>query len=957
MTPTLSPTMRWIARCTLVLISFVWYSPYVHACFDGMTKVPAQNRIENYYPLGAELESIRETLRLHAQALAEYQRAIKHPSPNATILPELKLEKLDLIKRLDQEVQDEIAANLEHLQSKKLPEKITERQRHTQTQYQQQMSKLFSILETLQEETNDLTVEMQQLQLKNALSLLSHPLSKPHESLSNNYDFNAPAARNLLSTQAQITSLLGTDSAQYLSTNSATAISTAIHSKVLELGTDPLTLYNWVHDTVRWIPSYGVMQGADYTLQAEQGNAFDTASLLISLLRAAGHEARYKYGIVHAPIEQMRNWIGNVKNADAVGNLLSQGGIPHTQVSYGGAIEEIRFEHVWVEVKSDNNWLPLDPSFKQYSYTEGMDLESAVSFDAQGLLTRLQNSSTSNETEGWVQGVDANLINTELTNYQTQLKSYLTNSAPNATLGEVLGQQVIQSSTAIRLQDAAPAYDVKLSAVVDQLPETLFYRFHFQVGSAVSFDFGASYQWGSQHFELNELTPNLVGKDIALSFRPATPADEATLESYLPDTITSVEDLPNTLPAGSINMIGELTVDGQVIYSTPEVTLGESLKTRIGYSAPYYSLRHAENTITAGQYQAIGIDMQGVSPQQLEALQAKLEETQAKLEANNTQSLTKHDVVGNILQAGIQGYMAMTYATDRIAAQAANVVYYRQPGFGTFSTEMSVSYLLLGVPKDVRFTGVVMDVDQLQNNVEEKQNCYEGWLAFNRASGMRSSAYEHQIPEQLFSTETEQAEGVSTAKALAIAMAQGQRIYTLTSANASQLNNITIDDGSRSAIQQALVQGLEVTVHQSPITVNGWTGSGYSIIDPEYGVGVYHISGGMSGGWVSSDPIKILDWIGIVSEGFVGIFGQAFSKAIVELKGVIEKIITYISLITNCDQLHATAAISSIAFVASGLTSIVGVYTLINPFLGLFMAIFSAAIMKSLTDGWTASCR
>lgn len=88
-------------------------------------------------------------------------------------------------------------------------------------------------------------------------------------------------------------------------------------------------------------------------------------------------------------------------------------------------------------------------------------------------------------------------------------------------------------------------------------------------------------------------------------------------------------------------------------------------------------------------------------------------------------------------------------------------------------------------------------------------------------------------------------EGVSTAKALAIAMAQGQRIYTLTSANASQLNNITIDDGSRSAIQQALVQGLEVTVHQSPINVNGWQGSGYSVIDPETGVGAYQISGGM----------------------------------------------------------------------------------------------------------------
>tara|TARA_R110001599_G_scaffold233082_1_gene432253 strand:- start:546 stop:3497 length:2952 start_codon:yes stop_codon:yes gene_type:complete len=958
MTPTFNPTMRWIARCILILISFVWYSPYVHASIERITQTPAKNRIENYYPLGAELEALRKTLRLHVQALEAYQQASKHPAQNVSILPELKLEKLNHIKHLDQEVQDEMAANLVHLQSKKLPEKIIERQRHTQAQYQQHMSELFQILETLNVKQDAIALEAQQVQLNKALALLSHPLWKPHESLSNNYDFNAPSARNLLSTQAQINSLLGADSAQYLSTDSGTAISAAIQAKVAELGNDPLALYNWVHDTVRWIPSYGVMQGADYTLQTEQGNAFDTASLLISLLRAAGHEARYKYGIVHAPIEQMRNWIGNVKNADAVGNLLSQGGIPHTQVSYGGAIEEIRFEHVWVEVKDDTNWLPLDPSFKQYTYTEGMDLESAVSFDAQGLLTQLQNSSTSNETEGWVQGVDANLINTELANYQTQLESYLTNNAPNATLGEVLGQQEIQTSAAIRLQDAAPAYDVKLSAVVDQLPESLFYRFHFQVGSAVSFDYGASFQWGSQHFELNELTPNLVGKDIALSFRPATPADEATLESYLPDTITSVEDLPNTLPAGSINMIGELTVDGQVIYSTPEVTLGESLKVRLGYSAPYYSLRYAENTLIAGQYQAIGIDMQGVSPQQLEALQAKLEDTQTKLEASNTQSLTKHDVVGNILQAGIQGYMAMTYATDRIAAQAANVAYYRQPGFGTFSTEMSVSYLLLGVPKDVRFTGVVMDVDQLQNNVEEKQNCYEGWLAFNRASGMRSSAYEHQIPEQLFSTETEQAEGVSTAKALAIAMAQGQRIYTLTSANASQLNFITLDEGARSEIQQALVQGLEVTVHQSPITVNGWQGSGYSVLDPETGVGAYQISGGASGGAVTDTNDSKIDLVGVT--GYLEKISEKLNNGLAriagKLLGELNKIKDAIDIAENCSSNEAIALI--VGYAGLGVMWSIGVAAFaLFPLVAFFIGMLGVFILGNLLAADIENCK
>jgi len=62
-------------------------------------------------------------------------------------------------------------------------------------------------------------------------------------------------------------------------------------------------------------------------------------------------------------------------------------------------------------------------------------------------------------------------------------------------------------------------------------------------------------------------------KDIALSFRPATQADEDAIESYLPDVIESVDDLPSSLPAGTIHMIGELTIDGQVVHSTPEVTL------------------------------------------------------------------------------------------------------------------------------------------------------------------------------------------------------------------------------------------------------------------------------------------------------------------------------------------------------------------------------------------------
>ena len=421
--------------------------------------------------------------------------------------------------------------------------------------------------------------------------------------------------------------------------------------------------------------------------------------------------------------------------------------------------------------------------------------------------------------------------------------------------------------------------------------------------------------------------------------------------------INGPEDLPDTLPASSINMVGELTIDGQVVHSTGSMTLGAALKTRLGFQPPQGSYQFSENDLDAGQYQAIGIDMQGVSPTQLESLQSKLENTQTQIEADNTDGLTKHDVAGDLLQGGIQGYLAMTYATNRIAAQSAGVSYYRQPSYGTFSTALTVAYNLGGTPALVTFSGVVMDVDRVGTNVEEKSNCYEGYVAFNRSAGMRNSAYEHQIPEQLFSTDTEQAEGVSTAKALSLAMAQGQRIYSLTSANASVLSSITIDDAARAEIQNALNAGLEVTVHEAPITVSGWQGSGYSILDTEYGVGIYQITGGVSGGVFSGDSIdELLGWVTMVTEELLAVLGNAFLKAIVSLKASIERMQAYISIITNCDSMSSVAAIASISLVTEGLLILVAAAFAVNIFIGIIVAVYAGYLLNLMVSDAVARC-
>ena len=79
----------------------------------------------------------------------------------------------------------------------------------------------------------------------------------------------------------------------------------AIRAKAAELNHEPLAIYHWVRNHIEFIPSYGSIQGADYTLQHGKGNAFDTASLLIALLRASNIPARYAFGTVQIPADKV----------------------------------------------------------------------------------------------------------------------------------------------------------------------------------------------------------------------------------------------------------------------------------------------------------------------------------------------------------------------------------------------------------------------------------------------------------------------------------------------------------------------------------------------------------------------------------------------------------------------------------------------------------------------------
>ena len=151
-----------------------------------------------------------------------------------------------------------------------------------------------------------------------------------------------------------------------------------------------------------------------------------------------------------------------------------------------------------------------------------------------------------------------------------------------------------------------------------------------------------------------------------------------------------------------------------------------------------------------------------------------------------------------------------------------------------------------------------MDVDRLFDHVEAKNADKQRRLTYILQIGMRASALENLLPEKLLADQSKpvedssQPQGVSAVKAIAIASSQGQKIYTLNQTNQSIhetiLANLQMAAEGKQEISNALAIGKEVTLHLNKITVSGWQGSGYIILDPDTGAGAYKIGGGANGG-------------------------------------------------------------------------------------------------------------
>lgn len=186
----------------------------------------------------------------------------------------------------------------------------------------------------------------------------------------------------------------------------------------------------------------------------------------------------------------------------------------------------------------------------------------------------------------------------------------------------------------------------------------------------------------------------------------------------------------------------------------------------------------------------------------------------------------------------------------RLSQSTANAIDLPGLSYGLFHAVVA-PMKTFGVVMSVSFPGVMMDIGHLRHLRVAKDNDAQAWINYNRMRGQQQSVLEAAVPERFFTdpASTIKPEGVSTVKALAVAAALGQKIFTITAANAATvLPQLQHSASVMDEIRNAVVTGKEVTISEKPVTVVGWTGAGYAIIDPATGAGAYLIEGGANGG-------------------------------------------------------------------------------------------------------------
>ncbi len=623
--------------------------------------------------------------------------------------------------------------------------------------------------------------------------------------------------------------LTGANNPAYLAETDEITLTQTIKDKATELNHDPVKIYHWVRNNIEWQPTWGAIQDAELTLSAKRGNAMDIASLTIALLRASKIPARYVHGSIDVSAEKFKNWAGGFDNVTAAANYASSGDIPVTTIVSGGQISKIRLEHIWVEAAIDyfpsrgaknkdaDSWIAMDPSYKQYTYQQGLDVVQISGIDAEQLAQSFIDSGTVNETEGWITGFDASVLQSAQSEAQQKLQDHITNNLIDPTVRDVIGGR----KTIIKEYPTIPSSlpnKIKVSGSrYDKLPKALQHQVTLEI-----FNSNINQVLGSPSISYSLPLSQISQKRLGITYVPATSSDETTIQTF-------IESDASALPLYLISLKPVIKLEEVELAIGGAVAMGSDQLINVILTSPTESSRMLYRSQIAGDEMVVGINAAGINLDHVKQRALHIEASAAE----------------NLHKIALSYWAEADYFSQAIAS-SLGVKEARLPSVGLFSSPLAVTYNF-GFPNKGIYLKRNIDIKRSIHSVGFVNN--EARKEFVLQNGLMHSYLESSIFEQVI--QNWQGTGLSAVQVLIDANQQNIPIYKITNENSGQLLSqlVNVDSAILADINAGLNAGFEAIIpQQQPVKAVGSSGMGYIIVDPETGAGSYRILGGLDGG-------------------------------------------------------------------------------------------------------------
>ena len=325
----------------------------------------------------------------------------------------------------------------------------------------------------------------------------------------------------------------------------------------------------------------------------------------------------------------------------------------------------------------------------------------------------------------------------------------------------------------------------------------------------------------------------LQGKNILLSFQPASASDQAIYDSY-----GSIFDVP----AYAVYMKPVLLVDNEVAAegdSYLESTLGTKGSFTINLTSGGRNTS-VTNDVTTGSMYAVTLDSQNITA---EELQSVYDEAAALRDSVTEANVYSEEYLGKLLILAGKLYFARVDIADTLAADMYNVAVTRSLSEGITGYEVRTSSMY-GRITSLSEGNLYIDIDTDSHGVVSLNGEEDAVKEYMSSTGMASSLYESAVWEELTGYKS-----VSTISVLAKAQEENIDILLISSINLdTEIEKLNTDEATKQSVINAVNSGMVVTIPAEDITMGEWTGTGYIVTNPATGAGEYIISGGLNGG-------------------------------------------------------------------------------------------------------------